>query len=318
MEIRFGRRHAACLVMLMVAVTACAAGDEVEGADRDPGASGQALRNFKPPTSGIPGRPGLGDTTGGSSGELYMCFEALPTSATAPTPTTTTGTMSREQMLDRVCGAITGTFPQVLRDATNGMPAMTGTMNFTEQLLGALGGGAQCFPTLRVETDGQIAGVLAVVNQHEIEVNRFVGERAEELRARDYAKLMVLSHSLAMKEQSVALTRLGLRSEESFVSYAIRRAGASWLSMLDVTYPPRLDMNYLDMQVEDHLTALQLIDAMKPQAEREEVRCMLDQARVVTTEHLAFACEQRAALAGEQGIFGDEGTATTPTTSTSR
>jgi uncharacterized protein (DUF305 family) len=310
--------------MLMIAATACGAGaDDVEGAGRDLDVETQALDDTRPPMIDGSGRipytrPTGEEQPGSTITNRYVCFQPMLTSTT--TAPTADVALERDKLLERACGFVMGTFPRLLHEAASTAPLpMTGEMSYTADMLGALGGGAQCFPGLRVESDGQIAGVLVAMNRHEVEMSRLANRGVEEPRVRDYARLMILSHSLALKEQSVVLARIGERPEDSMATRHMLMGMMTWMSSLDVTFAPRLERAYMDKQVEMHLTGLQMIDAMRPQAEREEVRIMLEQARMATAEHLVFACEQRASVLGQMSLFdgqvtGGQGPITAPTT----
>ena len=277
----------------------------------EPGAPGGAAK--PPPGRPGPGRPGgigntapggTGNTAPGGAGNTTPGGTGNTTPGGAGTPGGSGGTGNPEQG-----GA--GTPAPVGQGPANerpgGMPsecfgpsALTPAARelFAVQVCGPQGRsvatsssatqGSACASAYQMGSDTQIAGLLSAWNEAVIRESTAAAGNAADPGVRDVAHLLMVTSMRARDEQGALFGRLAITPEQTPGSRALDsgyqaeggaiQAGASF------------GREYVMRQIEAEQRALQLFDALVPQAHDAELRGALQTARIVTEAQLEHAC----------------------------
>lgn len=199
--------------------------------------------------------------------------------------------MNRAQLdraLTRVCSTVVSTFSA---------PEMPGTegADRVDELLGELGTGDQCFGSVRPQSDAEIAGILDALHEREIEQNRMAAAFVEGRGLTEYANGIAMSALLARSKEEATLAGAGVVPQTNDLSQALVNVGEPVIAVGAAPgQAADLDEAYIDLQVVEQLSTLQMVDALEEQARSEALACALSEARLLAAEHLAFACAMRA------------------------
>jgi putative membrane protein len=160
--------------------------------------------------------------------------------------------------------------------------------------------------------DAQIGGVTSAVNTGEIQQGRLAASRATTNEAREFGAMMVTMHTAAQERQAALLSRLGLTPRESALSQQLTATAQSTLAELETKSGRDFDVAYLDAQIAQHRTTLQVIDTvLLPSVAADELRRELETARAEVADHLQMAEVRRqtvGAVTPDGGADDDAGT----------
>jgi putative membrane protein len=140
--------------------------------------------------------------------------------------------------------------------------------------------------------DGNALGLLAAVNENEIDAAKQAQEKDVKGAVLDYAKMMDKEHSENLEKTK----SLGLLADNDEVK-ALRAKGANEASTLAQKSGKAYEKAYIDAMVAGHKDALSLIDSkMIPAATTEPVKQHLIDTRTHVERHLAKAEEIQKSL----------------------
>ncbi|MDB4975208.1 MAG: hypothetical protein JWN48_3549 [Myxococcaceae bacterium] len=168
--------------------------------------------------------------------------------------------------------------------------------------VGLTGGDAGSLDGLHeVLSDSQIAGVLAALNQGEIDQGNYALTKARDQATKDYAQMMVTMHTAAQAAQASLLQTLGLTAAESALSRLLTTEASAELQQLKSTKDSDFDETYVLGQARQHRAALNvIIDSLLPQADAPALKTELQSVRATVTAHL----DQANALLGVRADAG--------------
>ncbi len=145
--------------------------------------------------------------------------------------------------------------------------------------------------------DAQIAAIVVVANQVDVDAGSFVATTTQSSAVRDFAKKMVTDHT-AVNQSAVALvTKLKVTPEANDTSKALQDGGDKNLAHLRTLHGADLDKAYVDHEVAYHEQVIQALDtALIPNAQNAELKALLVQVRPAFIEHLGHAKHLQASL----------------------
>ncbi len=138
--------------------------------------------------------------------------------------------------------------------------------------------------------DAQIAAIVVVANQVDVDAGKFVASASSSSAVRDFARKMVTDHT-AVNQGAVALvTKLKVTPEANDTSKALQAGGDKNLAHLRTLKGAALDRAYVDHEVAYHEQVIQALDtALIPNAQNVELKALLVQVRPAFIEHLGHA-----------------------------
>lgn len=145
--------------------------------------------------------------------------------------------------------------------------------------------------------DAQIAAIVVVANQVDVDAGKFVASATQSPTVRDFAQKMVTDHT-AVNQSAVALvTKLKVTPEANDTSKALKAGGDTNLAHLRTLKGAALDRAYVDHEVAYHEQVIQALDtALIPNAQNAELKDLLVQVRPAFIEHLGHAKHLQASL----------------------
>lgn len=145
--------------------------------------------------------------------------------------------------------------------------------------------------------DVQIAAIVVVANQVDVDAGKFVAATTQSPTVRDFARKMVTDHA-AVNQSAVALvTKLKVTPEANDTSKALQAGGDKNLAHLRTLKGAALDRAYVDHEVVYHEQVIQALDtALIPNAQNAELKALLVQVRPAFIEHLGHAKHLQASL----------------------
>lgn len=147
-------------------------------------------------------------------------------------------------------------------------------------------------------TEGQIALVMELTNQREVEQAKFAQNRAKNPRVKSFATMMVNEHGKAHKEQQKLIVQMGVKPDESPLSSQLATDSKTQLKTLKGADAASFDRTYIDNQVEAHTKVLNALDSqLIPSAKSNELRAELTKARAMIERHLKEARDIQQSLA---------------------
>jgi putative membrane protein len=136
-------------------------------------------------------------------------------------------------------------------------------------------------------TDGQIAQILAAVDDTEIEQAEYALEKSSDAGVRGFATHMIEQHKAAKQTGASLASQGGLELAESPKAKELQAKGAQMFEQLKAADTNNFDITYLDGQVQQHAEVLALIkDQLQPAVSDPTLRDHLANARAMVSEHL--------------------------------
>lgn len=146
-------------------------------------------------------------------------------------------------------------------------------------------------------TDPQIAAVVVVANQVDVDAGKFALERSEDSAIREFAQLMVTDHGATNEAVFALAKRLGLSAEPNDISRSLEQGGVDNLAKLKGLKGKAFDDAYVAHEIDYHEAILQAIDkVLLPNAKNKELVALIQSVRPVIAAHLEHArhmAEQR-------------------------
>jgi putative membrane protein len=138
-------------------------------------------------------------------------------------------------------------------------------------------------------SDAQIAAVIQVINEGEIQQAQLAQSKAKSAEVKRFAQHMLAAHRDMENKDKKLLVRIQLVPSESAMSNQVKTDGQTQLSTLQGMTGQDFDRDYIEVQIRGHNQALELIDRMVPTAKSAELKTELQNARPLVEQHLREA-----------------------------
>jgi len=140
---------------------------------------------------------------------------------------------------------------------------------------------------------GQIASVIATINQGEVKQAQTALARLEDETVRGYAEKLSTDHRAQQAELTTLLGKLNVKEESSAAKSDLEQYGQKLNRSIEQEPAERLASAFLDEQVAMHKRALATVEQLLSQAQEPELRTYLESFRVILREHLEEATQLR-------------------------
>ncbi len=141
-----------------------------------------------------------------------------------------------------------------------------------------------------VLNDAQIARVLQVANEGEIQLSQVGLSRATATAARNFATRMVTEHTAARQRLDSLLQAQGLQPADSIVAQQLQEEVQRLVLALEAAQGTAVDLALMDAQLAAHARTAMLGDALlTPQVQNEALAQELRTQRLDVQEHLRDA-----------------------------
>jgi putative membrane protein len=139
-------------------------------------------------------------------------------------------------------------------------------------------------------TDAEIAGIMTVANQGEVEQGNAALSRTSDAEVRAYAQQMVTEHGAALSEAQTVFTQAGITPVENDTAASMRAQSQQIVTQLNSMSGANADRYYMESQVMVHSALLSTIDSLLlPSAQSAALRNMLQTQRAQVAMHLQEA-----------------------------
>jgi putative membrane protein len=150
-------------------------------------------------------------------------------------------------------------------------------------------------------TDPQIAAIVVVANQVDIDAGKLAATQAHAKDVKDFAQLMVTDHGGVNQAATALVTRLKVTPEDNPTSQSLKKGGADNLAKLKTLKGAAFDKAYVDHEVTYHQAVLDALDkTLIPNAKNEELKALMLKVRPAFVAHLEHARQLQAKL-GQRG-----------------
>ena len=139
-------------------------------------------------------------------------------------------------------------------------------------------------------SDAQIAAIVVVANQVDIDAGKFAAEKSSDAEVKRFAETMVTDHTAVNKSAVDLVTKLKVSPEENDTSRALKAGGDKNLAELLALKGKALDKAYIDHEVTYHQQVIQALDTVLiPNAQNAELKALLIKVRPAFVAHLDHA-----------------------------
>ncbi len=146
-------------------------------------------------------------------------------------------------------------------------------------------------------SDGEIANVLMMVNESEIDVGKLADGKAQSANVRSFAKNIVDTHRQNMKEIKKVTKEIGIEAKDSSLSKMFKEDGKSAYKDLKRAEKANFDQVYLDQQIVMHDKILSTLNnTLIPGVQDVKLKTQLERSRDAVAVHLAQARTLRSNL----------------------
>lgn len=145
--------------------------------------------------------------------------------------------------------------------------------------------GAQSAPD-----DAQIAGIVVAANQVDIDAGKLAERSGSSKDVKDFAKMMVASHTQVNKQAGELVKKLKVKPADSDTSKSLKEGGEANVDKLKKLKGKEFDKAYIDNEVTYHQTVIDTVDkSLIPNAKNPELKNMLVSTRPTFVAHLEQA-----------------------------
>lgn len=142
-------------------------------------------------------------------------------------------------------------------------------------------------PTL---DDAQIAEVVLVINEGEVDAAQTASRKASTPEVKDFAKTMESSHKTSTKDIKALAKKVSIKPAKSEYSKSLTEEGKTAHKDLKKHDKDEFDKFYIDQQVVMHGKALDALDkTLIPNAKNSEFKAWLEKTRAEVAMHLEQA-----------------------------
>jgi putative membrane protein len=214
---------------------------------------------------------------------------AMPTDQNAQPPSTTQGTAPSTQDVAPSSGSATPNGPMngspmngTAGTAPNGSPSSSPTTGDQTGTPGATDTTAL--------TDGQIVLVVQTADHGEIDQAREALHKAKRANVKQFAQHMLTDHSAADTKIAALDSKVGIAPQGSPIADQLKTSGEQIMSNLKSASGSDFDKAYIDAQVNEHTTVLDLLDnKLIPRAQNPDLVKTLQEIRSKVANHLKMA-----------------------------
>lgn len=154
---------------------------------------------------------------------------------------------------------------------------------------------AGCATTGTMDTPGMmpeadIAGVVTVANEGEIQQGQTAAGRATSSAVRDFANMMVTDHTNALNTARGVFAQRNITPAENDTTRTLRESSQRTVQNLGTYSGAQFDRMYMQSQVDVHSWLLNTMDTVLiPSARTPEMRSLLQTQRAAVAAHLDHA-----------------------------
>lgn len=139
-------------------------------------------------------------------------------------------------------------------------------------------------------SDGQIAEILLVNDTAEIHTARMMMQRSEDPQITALAEQILRDHAISSERLRGLVSAEGIQFRETAFSRELEQAFQEDRERLDKLRGDRLSSAYVDLLMEHHSDAIDLIeDHLEPAADRDELEDFMDDHLPMLRDHLLEA-----------------------------
>ncbi len=168
-------------------------------------------------------------------------------------------------------------------------------------------------PAAAAPNDAQIAEIVVVANQVDIDAAKLAKGRAKDPAVKDFAKTMIRDHESVNKQAKALVKKLKVKPQPSDMSRSLAKGGKENLAALKKAKGAAFDKAYIDHEVTYHEQVIDAVNStLLPNAQNPELKALLEKGAPVFQAHLEHAKELQTRLGSAGGApgTGAEGGAT--------
>lgn len=151
-------------------------------------------------------------------------------------------------------------------------------------------------------TDAEIAAIVVVANQVDIDAGKLATDKAQSSEVRALAQRMVTDHT-GVNEQATALVqKLKVTPKSNATSESLKKDGAANLKKLQGLSGAAFDQAYVSNEVAYHQAVIDALDkTLIPNAKNSELHDLLVKVRPAFVSHLEHAKHLQSKVGGGAG-----------------
>jgi putative membrane protein len=138
-------------------------------------------------------------------------------------------------------------------------------------------------------SDENIMSLLAITNAGDLEAGLLAKEKASHPQVRSYAARMIAEHSAMSDGQNRVAANLKINPTEPVMGQKLVKAQEEAMEMLRNKSGREFDDAYMDREIMSHADAIGFVDHALTSTQREEVKGLLEQTKVLLQAHLDSA-----------------------------
>jgi putative membrane protein len=146
-------------------------------------------------------------------------------------------------------------------------------------------------------TDAQIASIVLIANQVDIDAGKLAESQASKEEVREFGKRMVTDHTGILKQATDLATALKVTPQDNPTSQGLKAGGAQNVATLKNLSGAAFDKAYIDQEVTYHELVLNAVDnTLIPNAQNAELKALLVKVRPAFVAHRDHAKKIQASL----------------------
>jgi putative membrane protein len=139
-------------------------------------------------------------------------------------------------------------------------------------------------------TDGQIVGILANVDDGEIQQAQVALTKTSNTQVRTFADMMITEHQASKQKAAALMAQSNIDPAPSAPSNKLKTDGAALLDKLNAADPKDFDAMYLEAQVDQHKEVLAMLnDKLIPSAKDPMLKQQLTSTKAMVQHHIDMA-----------------------------
>lgn len=145
--------------------------------------------------------------------------------------------------------------------------------------------------------DAQIVKVAVTVDEGEIEQAKEAQKKSKNPQVKKLASHMIAQHTKSQKKAASVAKKAQLTPEDSQVASELNSKAEEALQTLKTAAPTEVDLAYVDAQVQQHETVLDLLNTrLIPSAVNADLKAQLEETRDMVQQHIEEARKIQQAL----------------------
>jgi putative membrane protein len=145
--------------------------------------------------------------------------------------------------------------------------------------------------------DAQIAGIVVVANQVDIDAGKLAEQHGSNAEVKAFGQRMVTDHTAVNKQAVELASKLKLKPEDSDTAQSLKKGGADNVANLKNLSGASFDKAYVDHEVAYHQAVIDALDkTLVPNAKNGELKSLLEKSRPAFVAHLDHAKQIQAKL----------------------